>query len=78
LPVSPVHVLDLAFILPHDRRSDSVPQTQPFGVQFAASMLTLSATIGIATVAMFYTALAWRRVPVVVIGAVGLRTCTDS
>jgi hypothetical protein len=54
-PVNPVHVLDLAFILPGMIvAAISVRKRGPLGLLFAAPLLTFSAAMGIAILAMFF------------------------
>lgn len=76
-PVNPVHVLDLAFILPGMIvTAISVRKRDPLGLLFAAPLLTLSAAMGIAILSMFYAeqarGMAISAAPVVVIGTVVL------
>jgi hypothetical protein len=53
-PVNPVHVLDLAFILPGMIVTAlSVWRRRPLGLLFAAPLLTFSAVMGIAVLSMF-------------------------
>ncbi len=55
LPVNPVHVLDLAFLLPGMiLTAISMRQGKPLGLLFAVPLLTFSAAMGIAILAMFY------------------------
>jgi hypothetical protein len=75
--VNPVHVLDLAFILPGMIvTAVALWRRRPLGLLFAAPLLTFSTVMGVAILAMFYTALAWGGsipvAPVVVIGSVVL------
>lgn len=77
VPVNPIHVLDLAFILPGMIVTAlSVRKRRPLGLLFAAPLLTFSAAIGIAILCMFATehtrGVPIAAVPVVVIGAVVL------
>jgi hypothetical protein len=74
-PVNPVHVLDLAFILPGMIvTAASLRRRGPLGLLFGAPLLTFSAAMGIAILAMFYAehnrGMAISVVPVVVIGSV--------
>jgi hypothetical protein len=72
-PVNPVHVLDLAFILPGMIiTAAALRKRKPLGLLFAAPLLTFSAVMGVAILAMFAAERARGRatsvVPVVVIG----------
>ena len=74
-PVNPVHVLDVAFILPGMiATAVSLRKRGPLGLLFAAPLLTFSAAMGVAILAMFYTAFAWggwiSALPVAIIVAV--------
>ncbi len=55
-PVNPVHVLDLAFILPGMIvTSVAARRRSPLGLLFAAPLLTFSGVMGVAILAMFAT-----------------------
>ncbi len=74
-PVNPVHVLDLAFILPGMIvTAVAVRKRMPLGLLFAAPLLTFSAAMGIAILCMFAAqgarGVPISGVPIVVIGAV--------
>jgi hypothetical protein len=75
--VNPVHVLDLAFVLPGMIvTAVALWRRRPLGLLFAAPLLTFSTVMGIAILAMFYAShlrgAAIPAGPVVVIGAVVL------
>jgi hypothetical protein len=54
-PVNPVHVLDLAFILPGMIvTAISARRDRPLGLLFAGPLLTFSAAMGVSILAMFY------------------------
>ena len=60
LPVNPVHVLDLAFILPGMIvTAVAVRRRRPLGLLFAAPLLVFSAVMGVAIISMF--AVEWAR-----------------
>jgi hypothetical protein len=76
-PVNPVHVLDLAFILPGMIvTAVAVRNRSPLGLLFAAPLLTFSAAMGIAILCMFFSeqlrGVPVSIVPIVVIGVVVL------
>jgi hypothetical protein len=75
--VNPVHVLDLAFILPGMIvTAVALWRRRPLGLLFAAPLLTFATVMGIAILAMFFAARAWGAAiptaPVLVISAVVL------
>lgn len=54
VPVNPIHVLDLAFILPGMIvTAVTARKRSPLGLLFAAPLLTFSAAMGIAILSMF-------------------------
>jgi uncharacterized membrane protein YeaQ/YmgE (transglycosylase-associated protein family) len=77
MPVNPVHVLDLAFVLPGlIATAVSIRKRRPLGLLFAVPLLTFSAVMGVAILSMFFVEHtrggSISAAPLVIIGAVVL------